>query len=204
MSTDESASGATDEVSDQNQDQKPNQNPASGKDDKVSYDTYKKTLSEAKKLKEALKQKDELLQQLEQKKLEAEGNKDELINQLKDKLAKTEKAQKEQFSNFVFQSLDAQVREEALRLGCIDPDAIVKLADMSAVEIDSQTYKADKEQLGQLLEEMKRKKPYLFSKSGPKINSDLPGGVIKKEDKKSYKDMTKDELWAELKKIKGK
>jgi hypothetical protein len=173
-----------------------------GGQDQVSYETYKKTIAEVKKLKDTLRAQSDALAQAEQAKLMAEGNKDELINKLKTDLQKLEKTHKETFNSFVYSSLDAQVREEAAKLGCIDPDALVKLADLSQVEVDAKTFKADKTQLSEILESLKKEKTYLFNRSGPKINTQGPGGKIVEKEAKPLKDMTKDELWAELRKAK--
>jgi hypothetical protein len=198
MSDDQSASGATDQSSGDGQDEK---GEASGQS-QVSYDTYKKTISEVKKLKAALKEREDALQKAQQEKLEAEGNKDELITQLKGKLSEVEKKHKETFNSFVYSSLDAQVREEAAKIGCIDPDAVVKLADLSSVEVDAKTFRADKTQLVEVLETLRKEKPYLFGKSGPKLNTKTPGGAPPEEKKKAFKDMSQQELWQELKRVK--
>jgi len=197
MSDDTSTSGADDQSAggDDQSKVKP-----SGQD-QVSYETYKKTVAEVKKLKDTLKAQADALAQAEQAKLMAEGNKDELINKLKSDLQKLEKTHKETFNSFVYSSLDAQVREEAQKLGCIDPDALVKLADLSQVEVDAKTFKADRTQLTEILESLKKEKTYLFNKSGPKINTQGPGKFVEKE-AKPLKDMTKEELWAELRKAK--
>ena len=198
MSDDTSAGGAADQASGNDQ---AKDGSASGQN-QVSYDTYKKTIAEVKKLKAELKTREEALTNAEQAKLQAEGNKDELINQLKTKLAGLEKTHKETFNNFVYSSLDSQVREEAAKLGCIDPDALVKLADLSSVEVDSKTFKADREQLLGVLEGLKKEKTYLFNKSGPKIHTQSPGGKVAEKESKAYGDMSQAELWAELKKLK--
>jgi hypothetical protein len=94
------------------------------------------------------------------------------------------------------------VREEAAKIGCIDPDAVVKLADLSSVEVDAKTFRADKTQLVEVLETLRKEKPYLFGKSGPKLNTKTPGGAPPEEKKKAFKDMSQQELWQELKRVK--
>jgi hypothetical protein len=177
---------------------------SSGARDQVSYDTYKKTVTEAKRLKAQLREREEALQKLEAQKLEAEGNKEELISSLKKRLEATEKMNKEMLNNFVYSSLDSQVREEAIKLGCVDPDAVTKLADLSQVEVDPKTFKADRETVSSVLEDLRKAKPYLFGKSGPKINAQSPSGKIPEKEKKEFKQMTQQELWDELKKLKSK
>lgn len=202
MSDDKSGGAATDQDAG-GQDQEPMKSDASGAD-KVSYDTYKKTVSEVKRLKAEIKAKEDALTAAQQEKLAAEGNKDELISQLKAQVSKLEKANKDTLNSFVFMSLDTQVRKEAEKLGCVDPDAVVRLADLTAVDVDTKTFMADQGQLAQVITDLKKSKPYLFGKSGAKINTQAPGGTIDVEKKKPLKDMSKDELWAELKKVKAR
>jgi hypothetical protein len=156
----------------------PKESKASGKDS-VSYDTYRKTLSEVKKLKEQLRGMDDLatrLKDMEQDKMSAEGKKDEVITTLKAELEKTKKSEKSVFQRFAYKSLGDQVRVEATKQGCVDPEALMRLADLNDVEIDSETFEADQEKLAQIVSEIKASKPYMFSKGGPKINSSLPNG----------------------------
>jgi hypothetical protein len=202
MSDDKSGGAATDQET-SGHDQKSQESEASGAD-KVSYDTYKKTVSEVKRLKAEIKAKEDALTAAQQEKLSAEGNKDELINQLKTQVAKLDKQNKDTLNSFVFMSLDTQVRKEAEKLGCVDPDAVVRLADFSGVDVDHKTFMADQGQLVQVIADLKKTKPYLFGRAGTKINTQTPGGSIDVEKKKPLKDMTKDELWSELKKVKAK
>lgn len=194
MSTDASASGATDDTSGDDQDNATKGVDASGKPtDTVAHATYKKTVDEVKKLKEQLRLRDEKLSKAEQEKLEAEGKKDELIASLKSKNSELETSNKKTLNNFIFSSLDSQVREEAARLGCVDTDAVVKLADLTELEVSDKTFKADKGELTKLLEKMKKDKPYLFSKTGPKINTKMPNGksVDDNEPAKEKEDLSK-------------
>jgi hypothetical protein len=200
MSDDKNASGGTDESSAQNQSQNTDQSSAQ---DQVSYDTYKKTVAEVKKLKAELKAREEALTSAQQEKLAAEGNKDELINQLKGQVGKLEKAHKETFQSFVRTSVDAQVKEIAQQMGCIDPDAVIVLAkdNLKDLEVDAQTFKADQSQVTSALEELKKGRPYLFSKPGPRVNSSLPNAGSKDGGQKSFKNMSRDELWQQYKEI---
>jgi hypothetical protein len=196
MSVDtEIPSGETGDVSDVTQDQK--ESNAGGKKDSVSYDTYKKTLGEAKRLKEQLKEalvlKDKLaeLEQNEQVRL---GKHEETITTLRKQLEDAKKGEKAVFQKFAYKSLGEQVKSEALKHGCVDPDALMKLADLSDVEIDAETFEADKEKLAEIVGGIKSTKPYLFNKSGPNINGKMPSG--QKVDGKTidFKKMTTTEI----------
>lgn len=205
MSTENGAGGAPDNTSGDDQDPANLTPDASGADGKVAHSTYKKTVDEVKKLKEQLRLRDEKLSKAEQDKLEAEGKKDELIASLKKKNGELETTHKTTLNSFIFSSLDTQVREEAARLGCVDTDAVVKLADLSSIDVDPKTFKADKKDLVALIEGMKKEKPYLFSKAGPKINSKLPSGKAVEDEKPDEKEdlskLSTEELKKRIKEI---
>lgn len=172
----------------------------------VSYDTYDKTMRELKALKRANKDLADKQTNAENDRLQAEGKKDELIAKLRGDFDKATKGHKETIGNFVSASLANQVREIASGMGCIDVDAIDKLVDLSDVEVDSKTFRADKDALTSLLNGLKKSKPYLFNKAAPKINTKLPGGgrVFETEGgQKDLKDMSKDELFGALRNLKS-
>lgn len=95
--------------------------------DSVAYDTYRRTLSEAKKAKAALAEKDAALQKLEQEKLEAEGNKDALIDSLRKQYQDAEKQLKESKDKFAYRSVSEQIKREAVAQGCKKPDVLMQL-----------------------------------------------------------------------------
>lgn len=195
--TDDNAGG--DDINDQN-------DPASGAgggDKKVAYPTYKKTVDEVKRLKAELRVREEKLTLAEQEKLSAEGKKDELIAKLRGDNEKLSKGQKDMLKSVIASRLDDQLQAEAARLGCVDLEAVSKLVDLSDVEVDEKTFRADKAKLTEVLEDLKKSKPYLFNKVGPKINGKLPSGkVIEGEKGKKLSDLSKDELWQKLRELK--
>lgn len=197
MSVDsENPGGDSENVSDVDESIK-KESKASGKDS-VSHDTYKKTVSEVKKLKEQLREANLLkdkLAELEQNEQMRQGKHEETIATLRAELDKTKKSEKAVYQKYAFKSLGQQVREEALKHGCVDPDALMKLADLSDVEIDAETFEADKEKIADIVSNIKTDKPYLFNKAGPKVNGSLPNGE-KVGDKKmpDFKKMTSTEI----------
>lgn len=166
-------------------------------DDKktVKYDSYKKAVGEAKRAKAELKAALERLSSADNDKLAADGKKDELIAKLRGDLDKVGKAHKETLGSFVQTSLDNQIRTLAAEMGCVDLDAAGKLLDLSDIEVDTKTFKADKDALKEALDGLKKSKPYLFNKAGPKINTKTPGG---NSSGKKLSELTKDEIWAKL------
>lgn len=173
----------------------------------VSYDTYDKTMKELKALKRANKEMSDKQTNSENDRLQAEGKKDELITKLRGDLDKATKNSKDLVGNFVNASLANQVREIAASMGCVDVDAIDKLVDLSDVEVDTKTFRAEKDALTELLNGLKKSKPYLFNKAAPKINTKLPGGgrtFETESGKKALKEMSKDEIFGELRKLNGR
>lgn len=169
---------------------------ASGKDT-VSYDTYKKTIGEVKRLKDQLREASvlkEKLAELEQNEQVRLGKHEETITTLRAELDKTKKSEKSVFQKYALKSLGQQVREEAVKHGCVDSDALMRLADLSDVEIDAETFEADREKISSIVSEFKSSKPYLFSKDGPKVNGALPKGDIKKEKELDFKKMSASEI----------
>jgi hypothetical protein len=63
-----------------------------------------------------------------------------------------------------------------MKHGCVDANALMKLADLSDVEVDAETFMADTDKVAEIVSSMKTSAPYLFSKSAPKVNGKLPAG----------------------------
>lgn len=174
------------------------ENPEGGEKKTVSYDTYSKTVKEAKAAKARAKELEDKLAGAENDRLGAEGKKDELIAKLKSDNEKLTKTQKENLNSFVFSSLDNQVREVATSLGCVDVDAVGKLIDLTDIEVDTKTFKADKTELTQALQQLKKDKPYLFNKVAPKINGKMPSGAKLDTGGKPISELTTAEIKARL------
>jgi len=155
--------------------------------DSVAYDTYKRTLAEAKKAKARAAELEEKTIALEQDKLASEGKKDELIASLKEELTQT----KGKVGNLAFSNLQSQLETEAAKFGCVNPDLLAKAVDLTAVDIDKESLRGDSDEIKSLVEEAKQKHPYLFAKSAPKFEDPTPGvGSLKLDTSK----MTSDEL----------
>ena len=169
---------------------------AGGKDT-VSHETYKKTVGEVKRLKEQLKEAltlKEKLAELEQNEQVRLGKHEETITTLRKQLDDAKKGEKAVFQKFAYKSLGEQVKSEAMKHGCVDPDALMKLADLSDVEIDADTFEADKEKLAEIVSGIRSTKPYLFNKSAPKINGKMPSGEKVESKSIDFKKMTSAEI----------
>jgi hypothetical protein len=195
MSDTEGSSAALDGVSDVGQESKKDQ--ASGKD-QVSHETYKRTVGEVKRLKEQLKESQALkdrLAEFEQNEQMRAGKHEETIQSLRAELDKTKKSERSVFQKYAYKSLGSQVREEAMKHGCVDPNALMKLADLSDVEVDAETFEADKEKIAEIVSSMKTSSPYLFTKAAPKVNGKMPSGEdVGSKKEIDFKKMTAGEI----------
>jgi hypothetical protein len=166
------------------------------RDDKVSYETYKKTLAAEKKAKERAKELESKLTQYEQADLESKGKQAELIESLRKQLSEKEKKVSDMLSNFAFQSLTKAVEVESKLHGCIDPEAALKFIDLNAIEIRDD-FTANSEDVKRAISDIKQKKPYLFQKPVPSVKDAMPG--VNKDDLNGKKDLSKMSLDEKLK-----
>lgn len=144
-----------------------------------------------------------------------------LASELKTKLAKYEAAEKsalEQQSQFkdlyekekkdreallktvVSDRIKASVAQEAAKHGCIDVDGLLKLGNKELLQYDEATLEVHG--VDQYVEDTKKSKPYLFqSASKANINPATPGASVR-SNVKPLKDLSKDEIMAQLRALK--
>lgn len=193
------------ETDDQNQDD----DSASGGDDDegkgkgVSHSTYKKTLTEAKKAKDRARKLAEENEALKAKALEGETNKEEKIKSLAKELAEQRKRNKELMGSTLKKALNDQVKAQAAKAGCLHPDKVMRLMDLSDVDVDADTLEADDGLISEKIAELKKDMPQLFSKAGSKINGKMPKGEGNEEteEKEDLSKLSKDELRKRLREL---
>lgn len=163
------SSGATEQVQAGGMDQ--------DNQDKVAYETYKRTLSEAKKYKSQYSEMQSKLEQYEREKLQAEGKKDEVIQKLM-------KEKEELYSNltktkqeFAYNQIRTQVELKAKEMGCVDTDALTKLVDFDGLDV-LDGYKVSPQSLEMVLTKAKQEKSYLFSRPAPTIRDGAPNNSV--------------------------
>lgn len=159
---------------------------ASGGNDTVKYDTYKRTLGEAKKYKSEVETLKSRLSELEQSQLSAEGKKDELIDSLKKQNNDLNSKLSQAVGNFAKSKVHEVMMSEASKLGCQDPELLIRAygSDLDAIDFDD-SFNPDREQIIMTLNKVKTERPFLFSKPGPKVaNHNLnPDGIKDPEPK---------------------
>lgn len=179
------------ETDDQTQDDDASGDDDEGKGKSVSRSTYKKTVAEAKRAKEKLRKIAEENEALKAKALEGETNKDEKIKSLSKALADSAKRNKELMGSTVKKALSDQVKAEAAKAGCLHPDKVMRLIDLSDVDVDSETLEADSGLIAEKLTDLRKEMPQLFKKAAPKINGKMPKGDGGEDDVQQKEDLSK-------------
>jgi len=144
-----------------------------GDEQTVSYVTHKKLLGEKKRQDERMTELETQLSELTNKRLESEGNKDELITKLRTELTSTKDTRQKETAKYAYKVITDQVKLEAVRLGCLDSDALVKLAELDELEVD-ENFNVDNESTKRIVEDIRKKRPYLFNKPSPKVIDGVP------------------------------
>lgn len=189
MSEDKKASGQTEVVSDnQEQEQSTVTAEKSVKEDKVSYDTYKKVLAEAKKAKELAKQYEEKVQEFEQSQMQSSGKQNELIESLRKQLTEKEKSIVEFKTNYAKRLLTSAVEAEGTKHGCVDTDLLLKSMDLNAIEFGDD-FSVNMDDVQREVAAVVNKKPFLFTKKVGGINDVNP--KVNKESLNGKKDISK-------------
>lgn len=172
------SSGAPEETSGLTDQENHQEQSASGKD-KVSYDTYRKVLSEKKKMAEERAQLAAKLQEFEEAKLQAEGKKDEMIETYKKKLVDVESKYKRAVGAFAQKSIVEAFKTEALKAGCQDAylEKLVRLTDIPAEAID-EDFNPNYELLRELVEGAKKENSIFFNVQKPAPRTGTPANKV--------------------------
>ena len=184
------ASGQTDNASSTDQTtQTQNNQVTSG--DKVAYDTHRKLLAEKKNLQAKYEEMEKQFNEINEQKLQSEGKKDELLEAYKQKIGTYE----EKFNNFAYSAVSNNVALEAQQMGCVDNDALVKLVDLSSLNVGD-NFSVDKEEVRTMLESVKKERPYLFKPVNPNVNTGVPKDFNSETGKVDFSKMSHEEMVA--------
>ena len=194
----QAASGDASETDAQKTSQDASGAESTGLKDFVKYETYKRTVAEAKKMREQLEAERARSTELEQAKLAAEGKKDELLESYKKQLQEKDAKLKETYGNFAYASVKAQIVEQAAQMGCIDTAKLMKHVDFDSLDIDDQTYLVDGNQLKHSLDSLKNEMPYFFDQKKFKTASHVPN-VSSIDAKEDVSKLTNDQIIDRLK-----
>jgi hypothetical protein len=148
----------------------PSETKAESKADKVSYETYSKVLSEAKKLKEKVKSFEESLQKEQEEKLKSQNEWKTLAEQYKSKYDEETKAKSE-----LLDQVTNGIKYDAFRrnLGgeLVDEREFLEKVPFDKIVINPETKQIDEDSAKMAAAEFAKKYPYLVSfKSGKMPN----------------------------------
>lgn len=149
----------------------------------------KETAEEAKKYRQKNAEFQARFEAIENERLAEQGKWKEIAEQQKARADKAEKEAKEKHAKFALRTVESQVKAEAAKRGCVDSDALLKLMDISELDVDDD-YSVNGTTMASALEKLQKEKPYLFPKQAAS-HRDLPPNSGKEGFKeKSLSEMT--------------
>ena len=162
---------------DQPKDQASGEISAEQKQDKVAYETYRKTLDEAKKAKAKADELAKTVKAYEDEKLQTQGKSQELIESLRSQVKEKEEKLQNVVGSFAYKAVSSQLREEAAKQGCLDVDLLLKASsdEFSKIEVDAENgFSVNQDDMKRFFETTVSKHPMLFKKSAPKFHDASP------------------------------
>jgi len=161
------------------------------KKDSVAYDTYRKTVEAEKRAKAERDEYRTQLESIKHKELEAQGKHSEVIQTLREQLKTAEENKKNLEYNFYKSRVEDQIKHEALKMGCKQPDHLLKLIDkeeLNTMQFDKEKLRINEQDLGFFLEKQKQSFNYLFDKAPTRVADATPSS---KPDVKKENDLNK-------------
>lgn len=149
---------------------------AEGADQNPAKRAYEGILSELKSERAKRRELEEKVQATEAERLLEQGKLKEYAETLKAQADKLQNELKSVKSNYAFTTVKSQIERKAVELGCVDADLLMKAIDLDKVQVDD-TFTVDTQSLGEVLEGVRKTKPYLFKQEGPKLRDGVPGTV---------------------------
>ena len=164
--------------------------------DSVSYDTHKRLLGQHKKMRGELDELRTTQQLAAENKLQAEGKKDEVIDSLREQLRNEKDGRSKEKTSYVWDRVTNQVKLEASRQGCKDPDMLIELLtkdELNTIQVGDDL-KVNFDDVRNVIESRKLKHNNigLFSSNVSHVK-DLPLGTVAVAEKKGLDDLTLDQ-----------
>ena len=151
----------------------------------LSYDTYKRTVGEAKKYKSQVQEMQERLKTYEEREMEAKGQHQDLIQALRDENAKLKSGIRERDEVYTWSKRREALTSAAYQLGCSKPEHLLKLMDVEKLnEIEvKEDFTPVMDDIHRVVEEYKTNPDYgyLFKQPSPKVETVNPMSKIEKE-----------------------
>lgn len=84
------------------------------------------------------------------------------------------------------------LEQQASTMGCIDIESVAALVDPRGIDLD-EDFHVDGSQVRERLEDLRKRKPFLFQKAGPKIQDVKAGALPPQRKAKSVEEMSDEE-----------
>jgi hypothetical protein len=152
---------------------------------------YEGILTELKTERTKRREIEEKIQAIEAEKLLEQGKLKEYAETYKSRADKLESELKAVKHNYAFTTVKSQIERKASELGCIDSDLLLKAIDLDKIQVDD-SFVVDTRSLGEVLEGVRKAKPYLFKQEGQKFRDTTPGATS--SGKPDLSKMTKQQL----------
>lgn len=168
----------------------------------LSYDTYKRTVGEVKKVKSQLSEAQERLKAYEQKEMEAAGQHSDLIAALRAENTKLKTDVEERDQVYQWSKRSESLRSALAKQGCIKPDHLLRLMDeevLNQIEIDD-NYNPVMEDVTRIVDSFKGDPDYgyLFRGQTHSVDTVNPASRIEKPAPRPLKDIPINERIAML------
>jgi hypothetical protein len=145
----------------------------------VSFETYKKTVAQEKNARARAKALEEKLQTLEAEKLATETDAKKQAEEYKKKYEETLGLYRKTSATYAQKIISEQIKSEALKRGCIKPDALMRLVDLSTIRDDvDENFNIKSEAVQALMDEAMKEHDYLFKKPGINIHHAQPQSKV--------------------------
>lgn len=159
-------------------------------EDKVAYSSFQKVLNEKKTTQSKLSEVEKELAKYREKEMETQGKTQELIDGYRKRVDELESTLNKTKKTFAWNTVSNTIKAEAAKLGCQDPDKLIRLMDdqdLQALNVD-ENFNLDRETLSKVLEKNKKENYFLFKESAPKAAMGVPSNEPKKV-KKTQEDI---------------
>jgi len=167
--------------------------------DFVKFDSYKKALDEKKRAQDDAMQMRDELEKFREQDMKRKGKTDELLNAKDKRIAELESLIKTKDQTYTWSSLTKEIKTEAIKSGCKNPEKLIKLMSDDDLKELSQNINDDftinGEALKNVIEKNKQENYFLFESSNKKVVNGNPTTKIE-DDAKDLSKLSLDELKA--------
>lgn len=125
----------------------------------------------------ALREANQKIEALTGQQLQKDGKLEEYNKHLESQLQAEREKRLDDRAKFAHRTLSERLRAEAMNLGCVDPDTVMKIADIDRVTI-TEDLNVDDTSVKLLMEDLRKSKPYLFKGKAIPVKDGSPAAGL--------------------------